>query len=134
MAARAYPANRLVALLSRLFSLAIKWGWRDNNPCRGIERNPEEERERYLTKLELVRLIDVLDNYEDQQAADIVRLLLLTGARKSEVLEAEWRQFDLDEGVWVKPSSHTKQKKLHRAPLNAEAIALLWLIRQSNPG
>jgi integrase len=131
MSARApYRANRLVALLSRLFSLAIKWGWISRNPCHGIERNPEEPRERYLTGLELARLIDVLNGFEDQQAANIVRLMLLTGARKGEVLEAEWRQFDLNEGVWVKPSSHTKQKRLHRAPLNAEAIALLRSIRQ----
>src|SRR5450631_3237681 len=43
--------------------------------------------------------------------ADAMRLLLFTGARKSVVLGARWDQFDLDAGVWIKPSSHTKQKK-----------------------
>ena len=122
-----------MALLSRLFSLAIKWGWISRNPCRGIERNPEEPRERYLTGAELARLVEVLDGFEDQQVANLVRLMLLTGARKGEVLKAEWRQFDLDEGTWVKPSAHTKQKKLHRAPLNAEAIALLRSIPHDLP-
>jgi integrase len=51
--------------------------------------------------------------------------LLLTGARKMEVLTATWAMFDLDAGVWVKPASHTKQNKLHRVPLSTAAIELL---------
>ena len=42
-----------------------------------------------------------------------------------EVLSATWGQFDLEGGVWVKPSAHTKQKKEHRVPLSAPVIALL---------
>ena len=44
-----YTANRLVALLSRLFGLAVRWGWRTDNPARGIERNHEVKRQRFLT-------------------------------------------------------------------------------------
>ena len=40
-------ANRVLALLSKMFSLAIRWGWRSDNPCRGIERNQEQKRRRY---------------------------------------------------------------------------------------
>ena len=43
-------ANRAIAVLSKAMSLAAKWGWRADNPCKGIERNPEERRERYLEK------------------------------------------------------------------------------------
>jgi len=45
------------------------------------------------------------------------------------VLAARWDQFDLETGVWVKPSSHTKQKRLHRAPLSAGARLLLVEIK-----
>ena len=44
-----YRANRTLALLSKMFSLAIKWGWRSDNPARWVERNQEQRRERYLT-------------------------------------------------------------------------------------
>ncbi len=58
-------------------------------------------------------------------AADAVRLLLFTGARLREVLRAEWRQFDLERGLWEKPSAHTKAKRQHRLELDGPALDLL---------
>lgn len=118
-------ANRVVAMLSKMLSLAIKWGWCTDNPAKGIERNHEEKRERYLSGHELARLAAALAEHEDQQAANIFRLLLLTGARKGEVLTARWSQFDLQAGVWSKPASGTKQRKPHVVPLSAPARQLL---------
>jgi integrase len=120
-----YQANRLAALLSKMFSLAIRWQMRPDNPCKGVERNQEEKRSRYLSGDELRRLTEALAVHPSKAVANAVRLLLLTGARKTEVLGAPWDQFDLAEGVWVKPSSHTKQKKEHRVPLSAPARQLL---------
>src|SRR5262249_32918872 len=74
-----YRANRITALVSRMFTMAIRWQWRTDNPCRGIERNQESKRRRYLSADELIRLGRALDEYSDQQSADIIRLLLLTG-------------------------------------------------------
>lgn len=118
-------ANREVALLSKMFALAMKWNFREDNPAKGIERNPEERRTRYLSGDELQRLSAVLLNHPNRQSANAIRLLLLTGARRGEMLSATWPQFDLATGVWVKPSSHTKQKKEHRVPLSAPALQLL---------
>lgn len=122
-----HRANRVVALLSKMFSLAIQWEWRPerDNPCKGIQRNDEAPRERYLTGDELVRLGEALAKYPDQQAANAIRLLLLTGARRGEVLSATWAQIDFTEGTWTKPSSHTKTKKTHHIPLSAPALLLL---------
>ena len=124
-----YRANRVVALLSKMFSLASTrwrdWSRLDHNPAKGIERYPEEGRERYLSPPELGALTKALTNHPNQSIANAIRLLILTGARKMEVLAAKWDQFDLDEGVWVKPSAHTKQKREHRVPLNAPALQLL---------
>ena len=50
---------------------------------------------------------------------------MLTGARLGEVLGATWAMFDLDNGIWTKPSAHTKQRRLHRVPLNGPALRLL---------
>jgi integrase len=120
-----YRANRVVAILSKMFSLAIKWKWCDANPARGVERTPEIKRRRYLDGDELVRLTGALDKHKDQQAANIIRMLLLTGARRGEVMGARWDHFDLKAGVWTKPGSTTRQKTEHRVPLSAPLRKLL---------
>jgi integrase len=125
-----YRANRVVALLSKMFSLAMRWEWRTGNPAKGIERNQEAKRQRYLAGDELGRLTKALAEHDDQQAANIIRLLLLTGARRGEVLSATWDQFDLTTGVWTKPGSTTKQKTEHRVPLSAPARQLLAELRE----
>jgi integrase len=124
-----YAANRVAALVSKMFALSTRWGMRTDNPAKGIERNHEERRYRYLTGDELRRLTEALAACPSQQAANAVRLLLLTGARRGEVLGATWDQFDLEAGIWIKPSSHTKQKREHRVPLSAPARQLLADIR-----
>jgi integrase len=118
-------ANRALAVLSKMFALAIKWRWRTDNPCKGVERNREIPRNRYLSDDELTRLNTALDEHDDLRAADVFRLLLWTGARRGEVLSAQWNQFDLEKGIWTKPAAATKQKTAHRIPLNKPALQLL---------
>jgi integrase len=128
-----YRANRVLALLSKMYSLAIQWDWRADNPCQGIQKFHEEKRERWLKTEELRRLTDALDRSTNRRAADAVRLLILTGARKGEVLKAEWSQIDFERGVWTKPSAHTKQKRTEHVPLSAAALALLSPMRELDP-
>jgi len=116
-------ANRAVSFLSRLFNLAIRWEMRIDNPASRIERNTEQPRERYLTADELDRFCAALAADHNQLAANAIRLLSLTGARSGEVFAATWRLFEA--GVWTKPSSHTKQERLHRVPLSPAAQQLL---------
>jgi integrase len=125
-----YRANRVVALLSRMFSMAMRWQWRSDNPCRGVERNTEHKRRRYLTADELARLGKALDKYNDKQSANIIGLLLLTGARRGEVLAARWTDFDARFNTWTKPGATTKQKTEHTVPLNNAARGLLVKIRR----
>jgi integrase len=120
-----YVANRMLAVLSKAFNLAIRWQWRADNPVKGVERNQEVKRNRYLSGDEMTALLAALNTHEDTQAANIIRLLLLTGARRGEVLTATWDQFDLEAGVWIKPAATTKQKLEHRTPLSAPARLLL---------
>lgn len=63
-----YRANRVLALLSKMFALAIRWQWRLDNPCKSVERNQEEKRHRYLSPTELRRLTKALTEHKDQQA------------------------------------------------------------------
>ena len=133
-----YRANRTVAILSKMFSLAIKWQLRPDNPAKGIERNQESKRQRFLAAGELVRLSDALGELDDQQAADIFRLLLLTGARRGEVMGMRWSHIQFtknDRGenaaTWTKPGATTKQKTEHRVPLSGAACALLHRLRET---
>ena len=71
------------------------------------------------------RLSAALAELADQSAANAVRLLLLTGARRGELLAAKWADVDLEASVWIKPASTTKQAALHRVPLSAAAVQLL---------
>jgi integrase len=61
---------------------------------------------------------------------------MLTGCRPGKAMQAKWEQFDAEPGFWVKPSAHTKQRKVHRAPLGAAALELIADIkaqRESRP-
>jgi integrase len=127
-----YAANRVVAVLSKMFNLAVRWGLRSDNPAKGIERNAETKRKRYMSGEELTRLTAALAAHVDAQTVDIIRLLMLTGCRRGEALAARWADLDLDAGVWTKPGSTTKQKTDHVAPLSPEAIELLSSIRASS--
>jgi integrase len=120
-------ANRVVEVLRKLFALAIRWKMRTDNPAIDIEPNYETKRKRYLSGDELARLTAALAAHPDRQIANIIRLLLLTGARVSEVRSMRWD--NVREGIWTKPASATKQKADHVVPLSAPAQQLLAEIR-----
>ena len=124
-ATRPVRANRTIEVVRKAFNLAIRWGWRPDNPVSGVRKNPEHRRARYLSSAEIMKLAEALATHHEKASAQAIRLLMLTGARRGEVLSARWDMFDLDNGVWVKPSAHTKQRKEHRVPLSAPAVQLL---------
>jgi len=107
-----YPANRVLALLSKMFSLAISWGWCKENPVIGIQKYQEEKRDRWLTEEETQRLWNVLDKYPQHLTAFILF------------------QFDLEKGIWTKPSHLTKQKKTEYLPLSSKVLSVLQEIKK----
>lgn len=122
-------ANRVLALLSKMLSLAEQWGLREpgTNPVKGIERYRERKRERHLTPAELGRLGAVLRQAEllrteSPSVVAMVRLLLLTGARLGEVLGLAWRRLNLEESTVRLADSKTGPKTLY---LSAAALAVL---------
>src|SRR5262249_8804670 len=119
-----YRANRAVALLSKAFSLAVRWGWRETNPCKGVKRNTEHNRERYLTADELARLTEALAK-ADRDVAHMTGLLLMAGAGRGEVLAMKGADLNPTAGTWSKPPSSVKQDKRHTVPLSAPARQVL---------
>ena len=125
-------ANRTVEVLRRLFNLAMRWKWRADNPAVGVRRNAEDKRHRYLSPEEIARLIAALDNHPEWVSAKALTFLLLTGARRGEVLGATWDMFDMAAGTWTKPAAFTKQRKYHRVPLSSPALSVLEELKGSD--
>jgi len=133
-AGKTTQANRVVAIASKMFSLAVKWKLRTDNPCKSIERNGEHERKRYLSRNERRRLMKVIETCEDRQVVEIILLCLFTGCRVGEAMAACWNDIDLTEGTWTKPGSTTKQKTTHVTPLSAATVELLRRLRARTNG
>lgn len=118
-------ANRLRAALSKVFNLAIADDVCTRNPVSGVSLYREDVRVSYLRPAEVLSLVKACDGYRDQEAANAILLLLFTGARKNEVLKSTWSQFNLENGTWTKPSSHTKTKRTHVVSLVPQTLELL---------
>lgn len=140
-----YRANRSVALLSKAFNLAEVWGWRADgtNPCRHVRKYAEKKRKRFLSPAELAQLGLVLRQAEHDgclaipardegskpriasipsSAVSAIRLLILTGARKGEILGLRWDWIDFEGRRINLPDSKTGEKSI---PLNAPAFEVL---------
>jgi integrase len=114
-----YQANRVLAVLSKMFNLAERWGLRPDgsNPCRHVEKFSERKRERMLSPAELARLGDALTSYAGSPyAVAAIKLLVFTGARLGEVLGLRWDWIDIDRGEARLPDSKTGAKTLHLPP------------------
>jgi integrase len=132
-------ANRVLAITSKMFSLSLKplagenKPWRDaaaGNPCKGVERNPEEGKERFFSEAEIAAVTDALNEQQDRASADCLRFIMVTGCRPGEAMKATWAQMEVEPGYWVKRSAQTKQRKTHKVPLSPPALALLEQLRE----
>lgn len=97
-------ANRVLALLSKMFSCSIDWGYRDDNPALGIRKFKEKRKDRFLSDREIYRLIKALDEADtscQEKPTTIagIRLLLFTGLRLGEVTSLEWDRVDFSKGL-----------------------------------
>jgi integrase len=141
-------ANRVIALLSKMFNLAEKWGWRPDgsNPCRHVERYRERKMERFLSPEELGRLGAVLAEAE-RTATELpsvlaaIRLLIFTGARLGEILDLQWEHVDFDGACLRLPDSKTGAKVIHLSAPALEALSGIqrtggnpWVVAGRDPG
>jgi integrase len=122
-------ANRCLALVSKMFNLAERWGWRPNgsNPCRHVDHYPENKRERFLSDKELAKLADALNKAESENpyAVAAIRILIFTGARKAEILNLEWAHVDMERAMLTLPDSKTGAKAVFLSPPALDVLANL---------
>lgn len=119
-------SNQIVTLLARMFTLAKKWGipGAERNPAQGVPLfQVNNSKERFLEAREMQRLLAVLEESGNPQLKYIVPLLVLTGCRKRELLDAKWEDFDLERKTWRIPM--TKSGKARHVPLSETVIKLL---------
>ena len=139
---RSRPANgnRCLALVSHIFTMAERWSVTapGSNPCRGLERFQEAPRERYLSPDEVARLGGVLARAEKEESLDwkalaVIRLLIYTGARLSEVLTLEWRFINWEQGYARLPDAKAGARIL---TLPSPALTLLRTLqdKRRTPG
>ncbi len=119
-------ARECVVLLGSIFTFAVNRGLRDDNPAWRIKKYQAQTMERFLSPAELAQLGDALSTArhegENQFAVAAIRLLVLTGARKSEILTLKWEYVDMERGCLRLPDSKTGAKVI---PLGAAALEAL---------
>lgn len=123
-------ANHCLALLSHVYTIAHRWGvYEGANPVAGVVRYPMVKRERYLSASELQRVGAALGT---STGANALRLLLLTGARRGEVLGLKWEQLDLKAGL-ARLDTRKAGGLLLTLPAAAVAVLESMLPLEGNP-
>jgi integrase len=122
-------ANRARGALSALFGWAIRRGLHDNNPVIGTEQRKERTRDRVLSDAELAAIWNAADTTQQQGSIrygangnsdfhNIVRLLIMTGQRASEIAGLRWNEINFDEDLIALPAERTKNGHPHTIPLS----------------
>lgn len=138
-------ANRILDVLKQIFSYAIECGHLDRNPAVGVRHNPHRRVTRFLSRDEVARVHAALDAHRGrgsgQQQAAIIRLLLLTGCRKGEIVGLRWREVDggvlrladSKTGSRTVFLSRTAQALIDRQPRTGSAYVFPSLVDVSKP-
>jgi integrase len=124
-----YDANRTLALCSKMFELARRWGFlleNAANPARGIDKFKEQKRDRWVTPEELPKLAAAVAQEPNLYVRAALWLYLLTGVRKTELLRARWADVDFVRGQLRLPE--TKAGRIHYVPLSTQALTILEIL------
>ena len=141
-------ANLVIATLSRLIDQAVAWGvvQETTNPCRSAQKYRVRRRERFLTDAEFRRLGQALDELEatgrlSPHAASAIRLLMLTGCRRNEILTLRWEDVHLEAHELRLPDSKTGPRTISLSVEAADVLAAIskvpgnpWVIPGTRPG
>ncbi|TDW65030.1 site-specific recombinase XerD [Novosphingobium sp. PhB55] len=123
--------EKIRVTMNRSFELAAEWNMpgASPNPVRSVKRPKfNNKREKFLTTEEAKRLLAACDSSLCKQLGSIVRLLLLTGARKMELLRAKWSDINLERRAWHIPETKTGVPRY--VPLSSDAVTVIQGLRR----
>lgn len=117
--------EKIRVIFGRSFELGARWGipGAEKNPARGLAKPVSNARERFLSTEEAARLRAAVAESQNAQLQHIVGLLLLTGARVRELLDAKIEHVDIERRTWLIPTSKTGKPR--RVPLSTPALAII---------
>lgn len=122
-------ANKFLIFLSQAYTIAHEYELEGINDNPASKVKPLEEnnaRERFITKREAKRLLKAVQESQNPNLKYIIPFLLLTGARRSEVLHAKWCDIDLHNNLWTIPTSKSGKKRI--IPISESLGALIATI------
>ena len=125
--------GRALTIIRTLFRYAMGRDWMDASPAEAIP-NPSTDipRDRYLDMKEVAQVYRAADLL-GYPFAGFLKLLILTGQRRTEVASIRWADIDLDAGAWILASEDTKSARAHLVPLSPQAVELLKATPQFGP-
>jgi len=118
-----YAANRLLALLSKMFNVAASIGLASVNPCRGVQKFKEKTRDRFIHPDEMRPFLEALKNDPDETMRDFFIMALFTGARRRTVQAMRWEDVNLERATWR--ITDTKNNEPQTVLLSPPAIGVL---------
>lgn len=127
-----YQANRLLERIRAIYNKAIEWGWKGENPTKGIKKFKEKSRDRFIQPDELPKFFKALEEEHNHTARDYIYISLYTGARKSNVLAMKWEELNLSSKEWKIPE--TKNGESLTIPLPNEAMEILKTRKKEQEG
>ncbi len=125
--------NRVLTIIKTIFRFALSRDWLEASPAEGVEKpNAEAERDRVLDMGEIKRVWDTAE-LMGFPFGPFIRMLMLTGQRRTEVAAMRWADIDLDGAAWTLGKAETKSDRKHLVPLPAPAVALLKPLPRFGP-
>lgn len=118
-----YQANRMLERIRAMYNKAIEWDWEGINPTQGIKKYKEKSRDRFILPEEMPHFMHAINMEENETARDFFKILLLTGARKTNTLMMRWDQINWELKSWRIPDS--KNGEVLVLPLVDKAIEIL---------
>ena len=124
---KGYAANRALSNTKTFFRWMVSEGYLQADPTSVMQKpfKGEKSRDRVLSPSELKNIWDQFDLLDCKPFGDALKLLVLTGQRRTEVGSMRWDDLDLDSGVWDMPGEITKNKQRHKLPLGTTALEII---------
>lgn len=117
--------NRILAIIKTVFRFALSRDWLEASPVEGIRKPREEDARDRVLSMDEVKALWTASELSGYPFGHYLRVLLLTGQRRTEVASMKWADVDLDAGTWSLRAEDTKADRGHLVPLSKPVVAIL---------